>query len=41
MKNRVEILKSLKNAISEEGFGVSCEEAKVFEDEEGRKRNCF
>jgi hypothetical protein len=37
MEDREEILKALMDAIGEEGCGVSCEEAEVFQDEEGWK----
>ena len=37
MKARQEILETLMDAIGEEGCGVSCTEAEVFEDEEGYK----
>lgn len=37
MKAREEILETLMDAIGEEGCGVSCTEAEVFEDEEGYK----
>ena len=43
MEDREEILSSLMDAIGEEGCGVSCEEAEVFQDEEGWKMflECF
>ena len=37
MDDRKEILKSLFEAIGEEGCGITCEEADIFEDEEGWK----
>ena len=37
MKARQEILETLMDAIGEEGCGVSCTDAEVFEDEEGYK----
>jgi hypothetical protein len=37
MEDRKEILKSLFDAIGEEGCGITCEEADIFEDEEGWK----
>ena len=37
MGDREDILKSIYDAIGEEGCGVSCEEAEVFHDEEGWK----
>ncbi len=37
MEDRKEILKSLFDAIGEEGCGITCEEADIFENEEGWK----
>lgn len=37
MKAREEILETLMDAIGEEGCGISCKDAEVFEDEEGYK----
>ncbi len=37
MSDREEILNTLMEIIGEEGCGVSCEEATVFEDDEGWK----
>jgi hypothetical protein len=37
MEGRKEILKSLFDEIGEEGCGITCEEADIFEDEEGWK----
>jgi len=37
MEAREEILETLMGAIGEEGCGVSCEDAEVFEDEDGYK----
>ncbi len=37
MEERAEILKYLMDVIGEEGCGVSCEEAEVFQDDEGWK----
>ncbi len=43
MEDREEILRSLMDTVGEEGCGISCEEAEVFEDEEGWKMfmGCF
>jgi hypothetical protein len=37
MDDRKEILKSLFEAVGEEGCGITCEEADIFKDEEGWK----
>lgn len=37
MSEKTEILEILMDAIGEEGCGISCEEADIFEDEEGWK----
>jgi len=37
MGDREEILEALMNVLGEEGCGVSCEEAAIFQDEEGWK----
>ncbi|MCF8143564.1 MAG: hypothetical protein K9N21_06555 [Deltaproteobacteria bacterium] len=37
MKEKEEILKTLADAIGEEGCGISCEEADIFRDEDGWK----
>jgi hypothetical protein len=37
MEERAEILKFLNDVIGEEGCGVSCEEAELFQDKEGWK----
>jgi hypothetical protein len=37
MSDKGEILETLMEAIGEEGCGVSCEEAEVFQDEDGWK----
>jgi hypothetical protein len=37
MSDKGEILETLMNAIGEEGCGVSCEDAEVFQDEDGWK----
>lgn len=36
-QQREELLKFLKEVIGEEGCGISCEEAEIFEDQEGWK----
>jgi hypothetical protein len=36
-QERKELLEFLKQVVGEEGCGVSCEEAEIFEDEEGWK----
>jgi hypothetical protein len=36
-QERAELLEFLKDVIGEEGCGVSCEEAEIFEDQEGWK----
>jgi hypothetical protein len=37
MDDKKEILKSLFEAIGEEGCGITCEEANIFKDDEGWK----
>jgi hypothetical protein len=37
MNDREEILASLMEAVGEEGCGVSCQDAEIFQDEEGWK----
>lgn len=37
MSDKGEILETLMNAIGEEGCGVSCEDAEVFQDDDGWK----
>jgi hypothetical protein len=37
MSDREKILKALMDVLGEEGCGVSCEEATIFQDEEGWK----
>ncbi len=37
MGNREKILETLMDVLGEEGCGVSCEEATIFQDEEGWK----
>ena len=37
MDNREKILRTLMDVLGEEGCGISCEEATLFEDEEGWK----
>jgi hypothetical protein len=36
-QERTELLEFLRDVIGEEGCGVSCEEAEIFEDQEGWK----
>ena len=37
MNDREQILQSLMDAIGEEGCGISCQEAEIFQDENGWK----
>lgn len=39
MNDKSDLLKTLYDVLGEEGCGMSCEEAEIFEDDEGWKMN--